>query len=45
MYDEFLAALPGALDDRRATNIQNLFDDIQLTQTIETLVFIAYFRE
>ena len=45
MDGEFLAALPGTLNDRRATDIQNLFDNIQLTQTIETLVIIADFCE
>src|SRR5262249_20282215 len=45
VHGEFLTALPGTLNDRRATYVQNLFDDVQLTQTIETLIFIAYVRE
>src|ERR1700752_576296 len=45
VYDQFLQALPRTLDDRGAAHVQDLFDDIELTQTIETLVFITYLRE
>src|SRR5262245_43275645 len=41
VHGEFLTPLPGVPDNTRLADIQNLFDDVQLTEPIDALHFVV----